>query len=81
MEIKVKKKDIKRGVRNNSKMCPVALALRRNGVQRARVHISFIEHGPRDNWRFTSPTDSVRDFISKFDDGKKVKPFKFVFKP
>lgn len=79
MEIKVKKKDIKNGVKFSKKMCPVSLALRRNGVKRARVYVGHIEHGPRDDRIVTWNPYKVEQFILKFDSGKKVKPFKFVF--
>ena len=79
MKIKVTEKDIKEGVKFSAKMCPVSLALRRNGVKRPRVYVGHIQHGPRDDWTVTWNPYKVEQFILKFDSGKKVKPFKFVF--
>lgn len=71
--IHVTKKDIKSGKRSSPRLDPIALAIRRATGEIVFVGSSFIEIG--DNW--PEVKGKVAEFIKRFDEGKKVKPFNF----
>jgi len=69
MKVQVMKKHIKNGKKENSKRCPVALALREQGFKNVEVdatcvHIDDEYYEVRRGSRF----------ISRFDEGLPVKP-------
>ena len=74
--VKVKREDITNGCRKCPDECPVALALRRVFSE----PISICDTGLF-NGRFSSPElplpTAVRKFTARFDDGLRVRPFKF----
>lgn len=79
-KIEVTQRDINKGCQNSMNCCPIGRALRRE------FHCSFTDvsvGGDRieveNRYMYTVPL-KVQDFIEKFDSGKLVKPFSFVFK-
>ena len=81
IRIKVTAGDIKRGVKGDGECCPVALATKRC----ARVLDVHVSPNHFDIGKWTSPDSfcgdtptAVRNFVSDFDAGKKVKPFSFT---
>lgn len=79
MKIKVIAEDIEHGLPCEEKGCPIALAVSRAlGIEAGKVSISlddvFVSGA-----EFTLPAKAVA-FISRFDDGKTVKPFTFTIK-
>jgi hypothetical protein len=79
MLIEVKQKHIRKGVRGNMCNCPIALAVEEVTGTRAEVACSIAvwpANGEGENsvYRVTRSCDR---FMEKFDNGKKVKPFKF----
>ncbi len=78
LKIKVTAKDIENGKRNDGARCPIARAARRVLKKVASVDGTVIEFKYDGN----DYTDSIlpkaaSNFIARFDDKKKVKPFTF----
>lgn len=80
MRIKVKRKHIRRGVRNSDECCPVALAIyQATGI----ADVSVIEDQAWIEDYVVKLPKKVNRFIDRFDGGKsrrKMKPFSFKFK-
>lgn len=82
--VEVNKKHIKKGKRDNATSCPVALALQDVGFRKVSVHSygiafkDFLTHPP--SWRYVLAPRSVQRFTKRFDQGKKVEPFSFIFR-
>ena len=77
MNVKVRKRHIQRGARLHAVSCPVALAMHDAGFIDPHVGpitMSWLSCGER--VRVSAP-DEVRDFVSRFDAEKAVKPFQF----
>jgi len=67
MKIQVTEKDIKNGVRNDPRMCPVALAVKRILRQPfVTVNHYHITVGHMEGYAYRSPGE-VQHFIKKFD--------------
>jgi hypothetical protein len=91
MIVEVKKKHIKNGKPEDCHLCPVALAIKDKlkikqveNVEVAGHEIIYIykdeqEDTWQDDYEYKCPR-SVRRFVKKFDEGKDVKPFKFILK-
>lgn len=82
MIINVTDQDIQEGVRKCWFLCPVALALSRVGflspsVGATGIFISMSMSKEVSLRRCYPCPDSVKDFINKFDNAKKVEPFEF----
>ena len=89
--INVTARDIRRGEPDNPSYCPVAIAIhRKTGEHNIEVsclsifntiyHNDYKDSGKvfKDSEKiFIDSPKKVQKFVSKFDDGKKVKPFKF----
>ena len=80
-QISVTQKHINEGVRQKSKYCPISLALQEAFPDECSVTVGG------DDTTFVSASMGVRDivlpdvarkFISEFDSGSKVAPFKFA---
>lgn len=77
-KIQITSTDIKKGFPNVVDMCPIALAVRRKmKAHNVSVggHVNFSIK--RNNFRAKLPKKAV-NFIIRFDDGQKVKPFSFI---
>ena len=80
MKIGVTKHDIDNGIQNKCQLCPIALAVKRkingevivfgNGIS---IFITDIIR----SYRYYKLPLKAKNFIQRFDDGKKVKPFTF----
>lgn len=75
-KIKVTKTDIKRGKPGVPCACPISLAISRaTGMKRVYVSDPSI---PLHNYcYFGNKPEQIEDFIEKFDEGDKVRPFSF----
>jgi len=76
LKVNVTRDDIKRGVRENIHLCPIARALRRLGFSKISVDQNGIEIR---NKVFDIPPKASR-FINDFDFEELVKPFSFVMR-
>ena len=74
--IKVLRRDIKAGIRERYRSCPVALAVRRARIMPKKD--VFVGSGTLDCGRRWKYPAYVEAFIHKFDFGKKVSPISFV---
>lgn len=75
--IRVSKEDIKNGIRRSTTSCPIALALPRYGFATPWVGFSGVRYGVSGPRSFFPLPESACTFVSRFDDGKPVKPFNF----
>ena len=90
--IRVSKEDIENGAKSKSALCPVALALNREGFNKVSVHSSYMSHEDKANlWdkiylldfksKYVRRTKDfpvkVTTFIARFDAGLIVEPFEF----
>ena len=75
-KIQVTKQDIKNGVPGQACKCPISLAISRaSGMKKVFVEGPSI---PLHNYRyFGSKPDQIEQFIERFDEGDKVRPFNF----
>lgn len=73
MRIDVTQYDIDNGIRCDSKLCPVAIALRRTTGRICEAGASLLWIG---NYGCDQP-DDVKNFINNFDGGRAVEPFSF----
>lgn len=74
MLINVTARDIKLGTRRNFTSCPIARAIRRRFPRRPlKVYTWWIEIG----LRTVSNTPQLTRFVNAFDNGRRVRPFKF----
>lgn len=81
IRVKVTKRDIKLGLREDMTRCPVALALHHRKFKAANVCYNLISldglwYRPES---IPSPK-SVERFVKRFDAGKPVRPFSFTLK-
>lgn len=74
--VRVTRDDIRKGVKDNSVLCPIATALRRKGYERIKVHTYQAQIG-RGKVRYELPEEATR-FIDNFDEGVPVKPSVFT---
>ena len=75
-KIEVTQRDIDRGIVEDCRSCPIALATRRTRIM--PVHKVSVGAGSLDveaKWRYP---EKVATFIDAFDGGESVKPFSFV---
>jgi hypothetical protein len=87
MKIEVTQKDIKNGTdrKESFYFCPIALAVKRkmNTICDANTDCSVIVYGDcieilvDYSYRIYKLTAKAKEFIQRFDEGKKVKPFTF----
>lgn len=78
VKIEVKAIDIKKGMKEDCKYCPVARAIKRRYPKARGVFV----RGYIVEWRdycYALPL-KVQNFIERFDDGLKVRPFSFFMK-
>lgn len=83
MKIKVMKKHIKAGIKDNMISCPVALALReQTDLSDIKVYGPFItwedSRRPSSGRHRRRASRSVTRFVNRFDKIGKVKPFNFI---
>ncbi len=78
MIIKVTKKHITSG-NGTCHNCPVALALR-DVVKNSNTTISVDDEEIRIGDAYYDTSKKIADFINRYDEGFKVKPFSFRFK-
>lgn len=78
VKVEVKAKHIKAGLPENFRFCPIALAVKDKGFQRPYVTVEVSAYDKEDNPVVASLPLKALNFIDKFDEGKKVKPFSFV---
>ena len=78
--IDVTQEDIDRGVRQNSRRCPLAVAARRASGAQEVVALGFGVDCYTDYGSFVcyGATKVFREWMRRFDTGKKVKPRRFV---
>lgn len=80
VKVNVTKRDIYNGLPGSCLNCPVALATLRSFPTVAQVLVdgySILAHG---EWIARRVPSACTDFISDFDELKKVRPFSFVVK-
>lgn len=80
VEVQVTELDIMLGKKGSCTQCPIAYAVKRATGRKRNVVVNgkyLVIDGAYNNCQQFSLPKKARDFISKFDDGKKVKPFKF----
>lgn len=76
VKVDVTADDISRGERNNTFNCPIAMALKRLGVEHPIVNRGYWF----DSWAVLYPSRlpvEARRFIEAFDQGRPVEPFSF----
>lgn len=80
MIIHVTQDDIDHGLKNNCRVCPIALAIKREtkalGVNVLHRSIVIIPSGNDPVRRYEHTAESF-DFVTKFDAGQTVEPFQF----
>lgn len=74
--VKVTKKDIKAGKKEDGASCPIAKAFRRQTKTHKKITVDYGYINCGGNL-YTLPQEA-NDFIEYFDEGGAVKPFKFV---
>ena len=80
MKIEITQHDIDYGVRGEYSLCPIARAVKRkiNGeVIVSGDHISIFTTDIIRKYSYYKLPQKAKDFMQRFDDGKKVKPFTF----
>ncbi len=84
LEINITDGDIKRGTKMDSDSCPIALATKRafkyNKMTTPHVLGSLMKFYANKRRQVVFLPIKAKNFISKFDNGEKVKPFKFVIR-
>lgn len=78
VQLNVSKKDIIEGCRNSAENCPIARATIRAGFTGVEVEAEYIRFVIGDDTHVISLHGKARRFVHAFDDGEKVKPFKFI---
>lgn len=76
MKISVTQKHIDRGIRENMRSCPIALAIRERIGAEVSVGANYA-HCPGKGVWWMLPI-KINDFIREFDRGIEVKPFTFL---
>lgn len=82
IRVNVTKHDIKEGMKYSCYSCPIALALDRHkhkGITYPSVSFSYVTFEQNRWLRYSVPLKAC-DFIYNFDQGKRVKPFRFILK-
>lgn len=74
MMIEVTENHIAFGEESSANLCPVALAIRERTRRKVRVNRHQISFGPREH---VATPRSVAQFVTRFDNGDPVKPFRF----
>ena len=80
MKIEVTQHDIDYGVRGEYSLCPIARAVKRKINGEVIVFgddISFFTTDIIRRYSYYKLPQKAKDFIKRFDEGKKVKPFTF----
>lgn len=79
--VNVTQEDIDRGKPMDPSLCPVMYGVWRAGLHPKIYAVGrsgfFGQHHDFKNPPLIAPVAAVREFIDRFDDGKKVKPFSF----
>lgn len=79
-KVVVKKKHIKRGVRECTNQCPIALAIREY-KHTSLDNISVDDKEAEVNGNYYKLPDEASDFVCDFDSNLPVKPFSFTLIP
>ena len=80
MKIEITQHDIDYGVRGEYSLCPIARAVKRKIYGKVTVsgdHISIFTTDIIRRYSYYKLPQKAKDFIKRFDEGKKVKPFTF----
>ena len=80
MKIKVTQHDIDYGVRGEYQLCPIARAVKHKINGEVMVYgddMSIFTTDIIRRYRYYKLPQKAKDFMQRFDDGKKVKPFTF----
>ena len=75
-KINVTKRDIERGVRCNSDLCPIARAAKRV-LNEASVYDYELYYSLPETRKMVQLPDVAREFIRRFDRGEPCQPFEF----
>lgn len=75
--ISVSEEDIAEGEPKVCNLCPIALAMRRAGLENPSAGIYFLIWGGGERSHKMSLQKDVALFMARFDDGKKCEPFTF----
>ena len=79
MRIKVEQKHIDNGRTKSTNCCPVALALIDSGFQHVHVmSFGYYVNKAREDEAFWFHPAEVNEFISNFDNERRVLPFEFI---
>jgi hypothetical protein len=77
VRIKVSWDHIRNGIRGKTMQCPIALALNDLGFQVAVVRKSVIILGTQEVSHRIYPSEEMKNFIERFDNGERVYPKAF----
>lgn len=80
MKIEITQHDIDYGVQGECQLCPIARAVKRKINGEVRVFgddISIFTTDIIRRYRYYKLPQKAKDFMQRFDDGKKVRPFTF----
>lgn len=83
LEINVTEGDIKRGIKENTLTCPIARATNRAFKYKEGVAVgvwTLSLYLSKNKPILVNLPIKAQRFIIRFDDGKKVKPFKFILR-
>lgn len=80
IKIKVLAKDIKVGVSEDPKLCPIACAMKRTYGDDPNADIGFLEITIAGKRCIYVTPKKAEKFMNRFDDHKAVKPFSFSAK-
>lgn len=75
MKIKVTRKHIEQGERLETRSCPIALAFKDLGWGSVQVYTLKV-YKKKKGKKYLLPSSAIK-FITKFDEGKTVRPFTF----
>lgn len=77
-KITVTRRDIQRGLMQNQRSCPIALALKKRKIPFLSVFDTEITFMIKDEHKSIALPRRAEKFIEAFDEAKKVKPFSFI---
>lgn len=78
LEFDVTQEDIDNGVKGNSKLCPIAQSLKRQGYQAGVGYTTINILDNFDRFHFYKIVNKACHSILDFDRGKFIKPFKVI---
>jgi len=78
LKVRVTAKDIREGEREQKSLCPVAIAIARVSQGQPFVYADFVKLYVEGGFYNVGLPQKVVDFIIRFDDASKVKPFSFT---